>query len=117
DRKTEGALALADGVLAVDDVHAWHIEVDSIERFLKHRHLDDGLTVQDLATGCRLGFEQRRGAGDLDGFGDITDLEADVEAGLLGGAKRDPILDIRLEALSFNAKLVGAGIQVGYVPG
>ena len=86
DSEAESALALANRVLPVDHVHAGHIEVDAIERLLQHGHLDEGLAFENLPAGGRLGLEQRRGAGDLYGFGDVTHFEADIEAGLFAGA-------------------------------
>ena len=103
DREAERALPLSDGVLAVDDVHAGHVEVHAIERLLQHRHLDDGLPFENLAAGGRLGLEQGRRARDLDGFGDVTDFEVDVDTGLLGGAQGNAALDIRLEARALRS--------------
>jgi hypothetical protein len=66
-------LPLAHGVLLAtsraDDVHTGHVQIDPVEGFLHDRHFDDRLPFQNLAARRRLGFEQRRRAGDHDGFG------------------------------------------------
>ena len=85
-RETKRALPLPDGMLAVHDVHAGHVKVDAIEGLLKHRHFDDRLAFEDLAAGCRLRLEQWRGARNLYGLRNISDLELDVNPRLLAGA-------------------------------
>ena len=97
-RVSDGALALADHVLAVDVRGRRQVQQNAKRILLQNRDLDDRLAFQDLACRCSLRFQQWRRSGHLDRFRDGPDLELHVDTGLLAGSQNDSFPDIPLEA-------------------
>ena len=69
----------ADDVTADKDAGAHHAE-QFADAAAVERHVDDGLVFDELAHGGGFGIEQRGGAGDLNGFGDLADGDGEIEA-------------------------------------
>ncbi len=73
----------------------------------------DVTVFDDLSDGAVFGVDDRRGTGDLDGFGDGSDIEADIDFGLLIDLQDDPGADGFLEAGMLGDDLIGADVQGG----